>query len=249
MKKLIILLLLMIPVLSISQESIKIGTFSLPPFMMKVDSDKKTGGVAIDFWENYIAPEMNVKIEAIGPFPAMRTIKMLEDGYIDLIPNMTSIPARKEKFIFPKTPLSQITTCLVVPKESPLKKIRKKEDLFNLRILFLEGGYIPKLLRHDKITIEFVSGADYFKRFVEMLDAKRVDAFLHINHLSLMYELKQMGIRDKYRIITLPVKKINVYCIFQKSDRGRRLAEKFEKINAPLFNAGIYNKMAEKLLK
>lgn len=125
----------------------------------------------------------------------------------------------------------------------------RKEDLFDLRIGFLEGGYVPPLLRHKKITIELVSGADYFDRFIEMLDAKRTDAFLHINHLSLMYELKLMGKRNDYRIIILPVEKVNVYCIFQKTERGKRLAEKFEKINAPLFKSGIYNRMAENLSK
>lgn len=247
--KRIFLIIFFLPASLPAQETIKIGTFTLPPFMMEIGPDKKTGGVAIDFWKKHIAPEMNVTVEAIGPFPAMRIIKMLEDGSIDLIPNMTKIKEREAKFIFPKTPLSQITTCLVVRKDSPLKKIRRKEDLFNLRIGFLEGGFVPLLLRHEKIKIELVHGADYFQRFIGMLDAKRTDAFLHINHLSLIYELKHMGINEKYRIILLPVKKINVYCVFQKTEKGRILAEKFEKINAPLFKAGIYNQMAENLLK
>ncbi|MBN2041334.1 MAG: transporter substrate-binding domain-containing protein [Spirochaetes bacterium] len=249
MKKIILIIFLFLPAFLSAQETVKIGTFTLPPFMMETGPDKKTGGVAIDFWKKHIAPEMNVTVEAIGPFPAMRIIKMLEDGTIDLIPNMTKIKEREAKFIFPKTPLSRITTCLVVRKDSPLKIIRKKEELFNLRIGFLEGGFIPPLIRHEKIKIELVYGADYFQRFIGMLDARRTDAFLHINHLSLMYELKLMGISEKYRIILLPVKKINVYCLFQKTEKGRILAEKFEKINAPLFKAGVYNQMAESLLK
>ena len=192
---------------------------------------------------------MNVKIKAFGPFPIMRVMQMLENGQIDVIPNMTKIPLRESKFIFPPTPLAEITACVVVLKDNPLKTISEQKDFYNLRIGFIDGGYIPPLLRHEKIKFHLVPMLDFDQRLIEMLEARRIDAFLHINYLALKYELKLMGKSSTFRIIMLPVEKPKVYCVFQKSERGRRLAEKFEKINAPLYKAGVYNKMAEKLVE
>lgn len=250
MKNFITLLFLVIPfnLSAQEQDTVRIGIFMLPPFMMETGPDKKAGGVAVAFWEKHIAPKMKIKVKAIGPYPVMRTQKMLESGDIDLITNMTKIPEREKSFIYPPTPLAQITSCLVVLKDSSLKKVETQTDLYGLTIGFIHGGYIPEIIKHEKIHLNLVSSTNFFQQLIDMLDAKRIDAKLHINYLSLLYDLKNLGIIDRYRIILLPSKKINAYCVFRKSERGRRLAEKFEKINAPLFKKGVYNKMAVELL-
>jgi len=244
-----ILLLLSIPCILFARDTVRVGTFMLRPFMMEGQDKRQTAGVAVDFWEKYVAPEMDVDIDASGPFPIMRTQKMLEDGDIDVICNMTKIPEREEKFIFSAQPLSEIAISIVVLKESRLKKVTCRDDLYNLRVVSLEKTFIPPLLASEKIKIELVSGADFFQRFIEMLEAGHADAFLHINNYSLRYELAQFGKTDSYRIIALPVDKVKVYCVFTKSERGLMLSKKFDAVNRSLFKARVYDSLAEETIK
>ncbi|MBN1187635.1 MAG: hypothetical protein JXB49_35500 [Bacteroidales bacterium] len=116
-------------------------------------------------------------------------------------------------------------------------------------MVFLEKAFIPPILKHETIHFEIVSGADYFQRFMEMLEGGRTDAFLHINYFSLMYELKLFGKKDAYRIIPLPVDKEKVYCIFTRSQRGMRLSKLFDEINAPLFKSRVYDRLAEEMIR
>jgi len=241
--------LLVLPSVLSAQQTIKIGIFELAPFMMEVGPEKKAGGAAIDYWEKYIAPAMGVKVEGVGPFPAARIMKMLQDGDVDAIMNMTKVPAREAAFIFPPTPLAETMSCLVVLKDSPLEVVTKQEDLFNLRIGAQEGAYVPPLLLDRRIAMETVSDTNWMQTLLAKLEAGRNDAFLRVNYLSLLYDLKRLGANDKVRVIMLPEEKIKVYCIFQKSERGLRLSQEFDAINAKYYGTQIYDDLARAYLK
>lgn len=231
------------------RDTVRVGTFMLPPFMMQSADGKKTTGVGVDFWKNHAGPQMNVEVEAFGPFPIKRALKLLEDGTIDVIPNMTKIPEREEKFLFPEMPLSEITPCIVVLDNSPLKKVTKQEDLYNMKLVHLDAAYIPKILRHSSIKIEFLAGDDYLHGLIDMLEAGRVDAFIHINYFSLRHELMTHGKKDVYRILQLPDEKIKVYCVFSKTERGKKFRDMFNIVNASLFNERVYDSIAEVMVK
>jgi hypothetical protein len=192
---------------------------------------------------------MGVDIEVLGPFPLTRATKMLEDGEIDVITNTTKVPAREALFIYPETEMSVISSCLVVLNDSPLKKVAKSDDLFNMKIGFIEGGFVPPLLKNDKITIEFVTSNDFRQTLLDKLEGKRNDAFLDINYMSLLYDLKLKGFDKKVRTILLPVDPIKVYSIFQKSDKGQKLAKKFDEINKNYYKTDTYVNLAKEYLK
>lgn len=141
--------------------------------MMETGPDKNPGGAAIDYWKKYIAPEMNVELEVVGPFPIMRVTKMLEEDKVDIIPNMTRVPEREAIFIYPETNMSEISSCLVVLNGSPIKRVAKQEDLLNMKIGYIKGGFVPPLLKHEKIIIELTSGTDYRQILLGKLLAKR----------------------------------------------------------------------------
>lgn len=250
MSKIILIISLILYTISLNAaEKVRIGTFMLPPFMMEVGADKKPGGAAIDYWEKYIAPKMNAEVEAFGPFPILRVTKMLEDGQIDVITNMTKIPQRETIFIYPETNMSEIASCLIVLEESPLKKVTGQKDLLNLRIGFIEGGFIPQLFKHEKIFIEMTANTDFREILFNKLMAKRYDAFLDINYMSLLYYLKGKEYKNRVRTILLPIEKIKVYSVFQKSERGKRLSKMFDKINSLYYKTDIYNNLARKYLE
>jgi ABC-type amino acid transport substrate-binding protein len=248
-QSIILLIIVFFSQMLFGSDTIRVGTFMLPPFMMQSDDGKQTTGAGVDFWKKYAGPQMGVNVEALGPFPIKRALKLLEDGLIDVIPNMTKIPEREEKFLFAEEPLSEITSSIVVLKNSPLKKVTKQEDLYNLKMVHLDAAYIPKILRHPLIKIEFLTGDDYFQGLIDMLEAGRVDAFIHINYFSLKYELMAHGKKDTFRILQLPEEKIKVYCVFSKTERGKKFCTMFNSVNTSLFNAHMYDSIAEEMVK
>lgn len=248
-KQIVLLITLFFSQTLFPRDTVRVGTFMLAPFMMGSDNGKQTTGVGADFWRKFAGPQMNVDVEMFGPFPIKRALKLLEDGSIDVIPNMTKIPEREEKFLFSEVPLSEITPCIVVRKDNSLKKVTKQEDLYNFKMVHLDATYIPVILRHPTIKIEFLTGDSYFQGLIDMLEADRVDAFIHINYFSLKYELMIRGKKDAYRILELPDEKIRVYCVFSKTERGRKFCDMFNSVNASLFNAHVYDSIAEEMVK
>jgi len=231
------------------RDTVRVGTFMLAPFMMQSYNGKQAAGVGIDFWVHHAGPLMGVDVEVFGPFPIKRALKLLENGSIDVIPNMTKIPEREEKFLFSEVPLSEIIPCIVVLNKHPLKKVTKQENLYNLKMEHLDATYIPNILRHPSIKIDFLTGDDYFQGLMDMLDAGRVDAFIHINYFSLKYELMKRGKKDTYRILQLPDERIKVYCVFSKTERGKKFCDMFDIVNTSLFNAHVYDSIAEEMVK
>jgi ABC-type amino acid transport substrate-binding protein len=244
-----LMIILLFSQLLFGRDTVRVGTFMLAPFMMQAEDGKQTTGVGVDFWKNYAGPQMGVDVEAFGPFPIKRALKLLEDGSIDVIPNMTKIPEREEKFLFSEVPLSEITPCIVVLKNNPLKKVTNQVELYNLKMVHLHATYIPNILKHPTIKIEFLAGDDYFHGFIDMLDAGRVDAFIHINYFSLKYELMTHGKKDTYRILQLPEEKIKVYCVFSKTERGKKYRDMFNTVNTSLFKTHVYDSIAEAMVK
>ena len=108
------------------RENVKMAVFMLDPFMMEEDAkSKKVVGVTIDYWKAFIAPEMGVDFEVAGIYPVLRATQMLKDGEVDVVSQLTKIPEREAEFLYPETPLTSIISCLVVPKDSPLKEVNK----------------------------------------------------------------------------------------------------------------------------
>lgn len=230
-------------------ETVKMGIFNLEPFLVDMGDGEKPGGVTIDYWEQYIAPKMGVKLAISGPYPVLRLFKMLETGEIDVIPQLTKNPERDELYLYPTKPFSDIKTCLVVENDSPVKQITKQEDLFGLRIGFFEGGTVPDLLKHDSISIEFVTQADFRKVNLEKLVAKRIDAMFDLNYTSMLYDIYKMGFKDKVRTVLLPIPSINVYSIFTRSEKGEKLLKLYEKANNEVSQTGAFEELTQKYME
>ena len=219
---------------------LRAAVFLLEPFMMTDPEHQEVTGAVIDYWQEFLAPRMNREIEVVGLFPILRLEKMLESGEIDIAPLFTKIPTREERFLYPETPLSEIISCLIVLPDSPIQEAKTTEDLKNTRIGFIEGGYIPPMLKDPSITIELVSSEDYRKINLNKLFAGRIDALLDINYISLQYYLKEGGLTDRVRIVLLPTETVYIYSIFRKTREGEQLRREFDQANREGLRLGIF---------
>ncbi|MGE0084587.1 MAG: substrate-binding periplasmic protein [Desulfococcaceae bacterium] len=221
----------------------------LDPFMMEEPESKKVVGVTIDYWKEFIAPEMGVDFEVAGMYPILRATQMLKNGEVDVVSQLTKIPEREAEFLYPETALTSIVSCLVVLKDSPLREVSKSEDLYGMTIGFIKAAYIPEMLKHEKIKLDLVSTTDFREMNYNKLVHKRLDAFLDINYVSMKYWLGSKGYLDRIRFIMLPVTPPEVYSIFRNTAEGAALRDAFDKANRKGISEKVFEKMSEKYLK
>ena len=211
------------------RETIRIGIFSLAPFMMSTEAGD-AGGASVDFWREYLVPVMNADIVVSGPYPIPRLEMMLEKGEIDVIPYITKIPDRETRFLYPSRPLTNISSCIVVRRDSSLDTITAQEDLFGMKIGYITSAYIPPFVLHEQIELELVTTTEFREINHRKLMNGRVDALLDINFLSLIYEMNSKGYSKDIRIIPLDEDRVAIYSLFGQTYRGRKLRALYDEI-------------------
>ncbi len=209
------------------RDVVKIGIFDLAPFMMKM-KDGSAGGVASDFWREFVAPAMGVDVEVTGPYPIPRLEMMLENGEVDVIAYITKIPAREAKFLYPENELMNISSCIVVRRDSPLSQVDSQDDLFGMKIGFITNAYIPQFVRHERIELELITTTDFRLMNHLKLIAGRVDALLDINYISFLYDMNRRGYMPDIRVMPLSVEQVPIYSLFGPSPRGRDLRARYD---------------------
>ena len=230
-------------------DTVRIAVINLEPFLTDKGAGKPPGGIAVDYWRDYIAPQMDVNVEFSGPYPIRRAEYMLKNGEVDAVMHLTKIPEREKEFLFPETHLTGIRSCLVVKKDSKTRNVSKTEDMYGWSILFIDSAYVPEMLLHNRINIEKVSGTDFRQVQLKMLFAGRGEAMLDINQVSLLFYLRNRGYLNRVWIIPLPVQPQKVYTIFSKTARGINLKERFDQVNRKGLKERIFEKMTQDYMK
>jgi ABC-type amino acid transport substrate-binding protein len=224
------------------------AVFQLEPFMMELPGGG-AGGVTVDYWKEYLGPAMGAKVEVIGPLPLLRCQVMLEAGLVDTVSQLTRIPEREAKFLYPETPLTSIRSCLIVLPSSPLSASMVPEALYGKTIGFMEAAYIPPPLRDPRIKFELSPNADNRGINLRKLLAGRLDAILDINVTSLMFYLEVNGYSDKVRLIPLDSPPVEVFSIFRKTPDGERLKAAYDAANAKGLASGVFESIAKRYEK
>jgi len=245
---LLIIFILIFPAQA-SAKTVKMAVFMLDPFMMQDAKSKESVGVTIDYWKEFIAPEMGVDFEVAGIFPIMRATQMLRDGEVDVVSQLTKIPEREAEFLYPETALTSIISCLVVRKDSPLQEVSKPEDLYGMSIGFIKEAYIPEMFKHQQIHLDLITTTDFREMNYMKVINKRVDAILDINYVSMKYWVEKKGYLDQIRFIMLPVKPAEVYSIFRNTSEGAALRDAFDKANKKGISEKVFEKISERYLK
>ncbi len=234
---------------SIHAQVIRMAVFQLEPFMMEMPGGR-TGGVTVDYWTEYLGPMMGMKVEVIGPLPILRCQVMLEAGLVDTVSQLTRIPEREAKFLYPDTPLTRIQSCLIVLPQSLLNASSALPDaLFGKTVGFMEAAYIPPPLRDTRIRFELSADADNRGINLRKLFAGRLDAILDINVTSLKYYLEANGYTSKVRLIPLSTPPVEVFSIFRRTPDGERLKTAYDAANAKGLESGVFDNIARRYVK
>lgn len=226
MKKIFILFCFLLTV-AVFGETVKIGYFQLAPYVITDVDGGKPSGIIVDFWEEYIAPSMGIELEWIGPYPFSRMERMLETGEIDTVFLMIKTPPRLEKFIFAEKPFLFMQPGLTLRKDDPMPPIASLEDIYGLKLAYIDGANLPPYLINENIILDRTTQADYKTVNFQKLLRNRVDAILDLNMLSNPYEAEARGLSDQIRMIPLPVDPTPMFAAFANTASGRRYFDSY----------------------
>ncbi|MDJ0729117.1 MAG: transporter substrate-binding domain-containing protein [Crocosphaera sp.] len=121
------------------------------PPTYSVDSQGNPQGFAIDVMEE-VAKRANLKIKYEIKETWSETIKALESGEVDLVPNMGITPNRSQLFIY-STPIETINICVFVLRDN--STIKTLNDLSGSTIAVVEENEAVNLLeKHKNVNIE-----------------------------------------------------------------------------------------------
>ncbi len=226
-------------------ETIKIGYFKLEPHTMVVDG--KHTGALVDYWEKYLAPAMNVKVEWEGPIPPLRLMKKLETGDINVIALLAKNKERAKKFDYPETSFYRMTSAIAVAKDNPLNKINTIEDIIEMKMGFFKKGFKPPVMRDPRIKWEYVNATDWKILNLRKVLKKRLDAAFDAENNTLLYEINKYGFGDKMKVLLIPGTFAGAYSLFSKQDKGR-FVNKYNKIHKKVMKKMKYEKLLTEYL-
>ena len=239
---------LSVPAISADEEIIRIGFFMLAPQVFIEKDGKPPIGAAVDYWEEYLAPEMKVNVEWVGPVNIRRLTKEALKGRIDAILVFAKNPERLKNFDFPDHSYTQMVAGLAFRKDHPLDKITSVEDLKGTVIGFHVDAIIPPVMRVDFIKWKWNYEPNWKEQNFALAIRKRIDAAFDAMSISLEYEAIQLGFADQLKILQVPGTELKNYTAFPKSGNGYFL-KKYNAAHNKLRKEVDYDDIVKKYMK
>ncbi|WP_161631552.1 substrate-binding periplasmic protein [Rhodoferax saidenbachensis] len=218
-----------------------VGFFDLLPHATTARGGQAQGA-AIDYF-NLIAKEMGVSVR----YTQLPMARLLLDPKVDMVLYMGKNPERLLKFDFPRQPLMKMEGGVAVDTNSPLTRIDTADDLLNLTIGVWDAGYRGALMRDTRLTLYSMPIEALAQRGLQMVVTKRLDGFYNPDIHSLRHQIKNLGLQDQVRVVSLPLAEDGLYSAFVKASAPRYLAT-FEKAYAKVNKKMSYEAFLAKYL-
>ena len=205
-----------------------------------IDSNGKPNGYAIELFEK-IAKSKNLKYEYIILDDFKDILRYLEEGRVDIIPNIGVTKSREELFSFTNT---TDTFLISIYKRLESTKLQGIKDLKDKKIGVVSTNVCNKLIT-DKIStkkIEF----NHFWQLISSLKTKEIDAFCYptelVEHLitdSDIVPLK-MAIKELNRAIGVSKNSSELIPILNEAISELKLSGKYKDIYYKWFKKGSF---------
>lgn len=220
---------------SISQRTIVVGYFSLPPHVIVGEDDAKPTGAAIEYFEQEIAPRLNVKVKWIRQ-PLTRSIKSMQEGEIDAVVSLGKNDQRAKILVYPKQPYHYIRSGMLVLNEDSLDEIESVDDVLDRKILIIKGWLqSPFVVAHKhSLDLQYIYGDNTARRLSLMLLRKRFSMVYSPIVSTILYHLKSMDKSGRVKVLSLPGEDAHssgLYSVFSPKN-AQGLAAKYDKVSA-----------------
>ena len=201
-------------------KSMRVGFFELPPHASMVDGQPV--GPAVEYLR-LVAQEMQVQAQ----FNMMPLSRLLGSDEVDLILMLGRNPEREKRLSFVSQPLLTMQGGVVVRTESRLKAVARADDLLGLVIGAYSDGYRGAIMRDPRLTLFQMSSPTLTQRALQMLTLNRLDAFYSPDAMSLAYQLDELSLSTKLRLVRFPSDDDALYPAFTQAG-SLQLQQRFE---------------------
>jgi diguanylate cyclase (GGDEF)-like protein len=188
MKKLLLIILILIVSINLfaaTQKEYKVVLRSdWKPYNF-INQQGKPDGYAVELF-SLIAKEANIKFSFVMVEDFQEAIKMLEEGRVDIVPNI-SIDAKRESLLLFTQPTDDFMINIYKHKNN--STIISLEDVENKKVGLVKNNICAKLIHEKYKSIEAVYYA-YYKDMMQGLEKKEVDVFCYPKPL-IEYENKE----------------------------------------------------------
>jgi len=201
-------------------------------------------GLNIDFI-NELLPKINCSSKYIA-IPFARSIKMLREGKVDVMLNVTKTPEREKYFSF-IGPM-RFETILLVTHRAMNTKISTLEDILNIKgeIGLRRGTYIgenfEQLMKNELGFSKKIVTISNTKQMITMFNKRKIVGFFE-EELHFHYQKKNN--LDYKDLVIQPVEVATepVYIAFSKKSVPENLLAQLSVVNHQLINNGTYQKI------
>jgi ABC-type amino acid transport substrate-binding protein len=235
-------------VFSVFPETMRIGYYYFEPYVILQGKGKPPGGPVGEYWVTYVIPKMNVTVEWVGPLPLLRLLKYFDEGKLDAILLFPMDSEMAGKYLYPDTPFMTVQPGLSFRKDYPVNKISSRNDVYELKISYVKGGFLPQFLVSEFITIDYTTKEKYLEVSLEKLLNKRVDAMFNLDIVTNRYEADKYGYDDMIKSFVLPVDPIKLYTLFARTGNGQKFLRLYEPVNKQLYGAGTFLLLIDKYI-
>lgn len=218
--------------------TIQVGYFVSTPHIFYDNQTGEISGAVFDMLEDHIGPMTGIRfIWEKGPSTIPRQLVNVKQSERYMAGFLAYVPSRKEFAVYSKRPFFYGHSNLTVPSDNPITTITSVDNINHLKIGYAKDSYISPFMRHPSIRFEFVANPDYHGVNLEKVQRGHIDAVYAQGRGSMLVQLTQLGLLDKFRMINLPEDPVPIHFLYSKDlvDDAARIDDAIEKLGGPDF--------------
>ncbi|WP_390615083.1 hypothetical protein [Maricurvus nonylphenolicus] len=204
-------------------------------------------GPLVEFLSQHIAPAMNTEMNFVFiEMPLVRVLTEMKKGTVAGAAMFGYTEARAHNHLYPRNNFAQMQAVIAVRKDHPLEQIETIEDLYPLKITYVQAAILTPFVKDQNLNWEWTSGNNVWRRNLQKLAAGRAEAVYSPQVANIIYGAIDSGVEKKIRILLLPEPPQKLYTLFSKHPKHKGLLERYDKamdkINGRLIYKEIMNR-------
>lgn len=192
-------------------ETVPVGVFLVAPYVMAGANGPR--GALVRFFDQEIAPRMQVRFQWQAPMTVARLEQSLLSGRVLMTPILARTEARERAQLhFAGEPYVHFTPVIAVLPQHPLQTITSPADLAGVTLGWAQAAALPPFMQDPRIHLDLAGGIDWEHSNLEKLRLGRIGGVYFSDRQTARYFASRDGIQLK--LLDLPVPGTALYAAF-----------------------------------
>lgn len=230
-------------------EKISLGYFTMGPHIVYNTTSNQAEGPLVDFLTDHVAPAMDMELEFVFiEMPLVRVLTEMKKGTVAGAAMFGYTEARAHNHYYPRNNFAEMQSVIAVRKNHPLTQVKTIEDLYPLRITYVQAAILTPFVTDQNLNLEWTSGNNVWRRNLQKLAAGRAEAVYSPQVANIIYGAKDSGVMEKIRILPLPEPPQKLYTLFSKHPKHKGLKERYDQAMEHIQGRLIYKDIMSRYL-